>query len=193
MKVCNLPLVLLSVATLVACQPKQAGQETSDAEDMPPPTIVKPSVAASSGFSEQFRKTTEAYMAVKDAFVKSDTAAVNRAADALMQAVAHTQTNGEAQQKWNQVKPMLMRTISGVRGMSELADKRAAFEDLSKIMYEAVNAFGASATVYKQYCPMAFDDKGAYWLSLNAEIRNPYFGDEMLECGEVQQVLTFEE
>jgi Cu(I)/Ag(I) efflux system membrane fusion protein len=152
---------------------------------------VKP-VAASGAFSEQFKKTTEAYMALKDAFVKSDTAEVNRAADALAQAVSQIKADSAVQEKWSGLQPMLARTASSVRGASKLNDKRAAFEDLSKIMYEAVTAFGMSATVYKQYCPMAFDDKGAYWLSLNAEIRNPYFGDEMLECGEVQQVLTFE-
>jgi Cu(I)/Ag(I) efflux system membrane fusion protein len=39
--------------------------------------------------------------------------------------------------------------------------------------------------VYKEYCPMAFDNKGAYWLSESEEIRNPYFGKSMLTCGEV--------
>jgi Cu(I)/Ag(I) efflux system membrane fusion protein len=32
---------------------------------------------------------------------------------------------------------------------------------------------------------MALNDKGAYWLSEFEEIRNPYFGDAMLTCGEV--------
>jgi hypothetical protein len=36
---------------------------------------------------------------------------------------------------------------------------------------------------------MAFDDKGAYWLSAESEIKNPYFGKKMLECGEVTDSL----
>lgn len=40
--------------------------------------------------------------------------------------------------------------------------------------------------VYIQYCPMAFQNQGAHWLSLDSVIRNPYFGDQMLTCGEVQ-------
>jgi len=36
---------------------------------------------------------------------------------------------------------------------------------------------------------MAFDGKGGYWLSNSKEIRNPYFGDIMLACGEVTEVL----
>jgi hypothetical protein len=36
---------------------------------------------------------------------------------------------------------------------------------------------------------MAFDNKGAHWLSNNPEIKNPYFGKKMLECGEVTDTL----
>ena len=40
--------------------------------------------------------------------------------------------------------------------------------------------------VYHQFCPMAFNDAGAYWLSGTADIKNPYFGKKMLTCGEVK-------
>lgn len=41
----------------------------------------------------------------------------------------------------------------------------------------------------KRYCPMAFDNKGAYWLTEGHEIRNPYFGDTMLKCGEITEII----
>ncbi|MEA3224871.1 MAG: hypothetical protein U9Q07_02900, partial [Planctomycetota bacterium] len=44
-------------------------------------------------------------------------------------------------------------------------------------------------TLYKTYCPMAFDDKGADWLQLDEDILNPYFGASMLLCGEVKEVI----
>lgn len=37
------------------------------------------------------------------------------------------------------------------------------------------------------HCPMAFDFSGADWLQAEAEVRNPYFGAEMLTCGTVKQ------
>ena len=46
-----------------------------------------------------------------------------------------------------------------------------------------------NAGVYRQFCPMAFNDQGAYWLSPETEIRNPYFGKKMLACGEVRDSL----
>ena len=46
-----------------------------------------------------------------------------------------------------------------------------------------------SGEVYKQYCPMAFEGKGGYWLSNSKEVRNPYYGDKMLKCGSVQETI----
>jgi len=45
--------------------------------------------------------------------------------------------------------------------------------------------------VYYQFCPMAIDNKGAYWLSEESDIKNPYFGDAMLTCGETKETLKF--
>jgi hypothetical protein len=34
---------------------------------------------------------------------------------------------------------------------------------------------------------MAFDGEGGYWLSDSKEIRNPYYGEKMLVCGNVEK------
>ena len=47
----------------------------------------------------------------------------------------------------------------------------------------------SNGEVYVQYCPMAFNDKGASWISSSKEIRNPYFGDKMMNCGEVKETI----
>ncbi|MFX4520371.1 hypothetical protein ABTA72_19455, partial [Acinetobacter baumannii] len=40
--------------------------------------------------------------------------------------------------------------------------------------------------VYHEYCPMAFNDQGATWLSNSSDIKNPYLPKKMLHCGEVK-------
>jgi membrane fusion protein, copper/silver efflux system len=45
-------------------------------------------------------------------------------------------------------------------------------------------------TLYVQFCPMANNNLGAKWISTEAEIRNPYYGDAMLTCGSVVEVLS---
>ena len=39
------------------------------------------------------------------------------------------------------------------------------------------------------YLKLANSNKGAYWLSKEEVVMNPYFGDAMLKCGEVKQVI----
>lgn len=46
-----------------------------------------------------------------------------------------------------------------------------------------------SGEVYKQFCPMAFEGAGGYWLSDSKEVRNPYFGKKMLACGNVEKII----
>lgn len=51
------------------------------------------------------------------------------------------------------------------------------------------NSAITSGEVYRQFCPMAFDGTGGYWLSDSKEIRNPYYGDKMLKCGVVKETV----
>lgn len=72
----------------------------------------------------------------------------------------------------------------------DIEGKRIPFEKISDQLYLFLKkAEVKNAGVYHSFCPMAFNDKGAYWLSEKAEIKNPYFGKRMLECGEVTDSL----
>ena len=42
-----------------------------------------------------------------------------------------------------------------------------------------------SGTIYVQRCPMANNGDGGEWLASEKKIQNPYYGDEMMECGAV--------
>ncbi len=65
--------------------------------------------------------------------------------------------------------------------------QREHFEMLSQDMYDLVKSFNEGPTMYKDFCPMANDNKGAYWLSETKEIKNPYLGKKMPTCGEVKE------
>lgn len=44
--------------------------------------------------------------------------------------------------------------------------------------------------LYIAHCPMARNDQGADWVSHTKEIRNPYFGADMLTCGSVTETIA---
>jgi len=67
-----------------------------------------------------------------------------------------------------------------------------AFATFNEAFYHCLETFGIQkGTVYYQFCPMANGNQGATWLSEIEDIRNPYFGDAMLSCGETRETLDF--
>lgn len=69
----------------------------------------------------------------------------------------------------------------------KIAHQREHFEMLSKDIYDLVKAFPTEQTLYKDYCPMYNNGKGASWISETKEINNPYLGKKMPTCGEVKE------
>lgn len=65
--------------------------------------------------------------------------------------------------------------------------QREHMDMLSKDFYDLAKIFGTDKPVYKIFCPMYNDNKGAYWLSNSKEVKNPYYGKGMLTCGSVQE------
>jgi len=93
------------------------------------------------------------------------------------------------------LKPYLDTIVAQSKIASSFKDEtcekqRLAFGPLSSAMFGLLKTADLkNAHVYQEYCPMAFNEKGAHWLSNDSDIKNPYFGKKMLECGEVTAVL----
>ncbi len=69
----------------------------------------------------------------------------------------------------------------------KIAHQREHFEMLIQDMYDLAKSFDGNQKLYKDFCPMANDKKGAFWISETKEIKNPYLGKKMPECGEVKE------
>ena len=79
---------------------------------------------------------------------------------------------------------------SKIATSTDLKEQRMAFSILSNEMAKLVKGGKISmGELYLEYCPMANDNAGAYWLSNEKAIRNPYFGDTMLKCGSVKETI----
>jgi Cu(I)/Ag(I) efflux system membrane fusion protein len=99
---------------------------------------------------------------------------------------------GEAHQRWMEILPKLKNSATSILNADDLPAARSAFEPLSEAVYAAIKQFGTSKQqpVYRYYCPMAFDNKGAYWLQNKQGVKNPYYGSMMFKCGEEVEVLV---
>jgi hypothetical protein len=84
--------------------------------------------------------------------------------------------------------PAIADIAKMIAGAKDISEQRLQLEGLTAEVEKQVKvARLSSGVVYKQYCPMANDGNGGYWLAKEADIRNPYYGDEMLQCGEVKE------
>ena len=101
---------------------------------------------------------------------------------------------GDAHMNWMSQLDKLNAEINPIASSSDIQEQRKRFAEFSNVLYASLKTFGLhNGIVYYQYCPMANSDQGAFWLSEIKDIRNPYFGEEMLTCGETRETLEFQE
>ena len=155
-------------ATLNACQPSGKKSDVAETTD------------STTNILTDTTKVYNAYLQVKDNLVKTDGKAAQKSADTLAQTLS---------------------TIKGCTEAEELAKKMAATNDVKsqRILFLQVSQDviplvkgikNPKAPIYVAYCPMANEGKGGYWLTAQKEIKNPYYGEDMLECGEIKEEIN---
>ncbi len=145
-------------------------------------------------FQEQLGRVVQAYLKMKDAFVSSDPDKATQQAKNTLEALDKVDMSllkGDAMSQWMSIEKDLRTNLNGIIQMKGLEMKRSHFSIISDRLAKAIETLGVKYedTLYVEYCPMAFDNKGAVWVSKIKEIKNPYFGDKMLTCGQVQKVI----
>ena len=170
-------------------------EKKTDDPDPQPLTINKNSGA----FNESYQQLMTGYYSLKDALVASDSVKANAASKQLIvfaDSLKISEIQGDSTGMIKETAKTFTGTISGSAHAlvkeTTLEAKRKEFEMISDALWSLTRTVRYDgAKVYYQYCPMAFDNKGAYWLSNEAVIRNPYFGDEMLECGKIEDSVDY--
>jgi len=119
------------------------------------------------------------YLELKDALVASD---VEKAGKAAGKAVAFIDGHPDAGRLTTLQEGF--RTLAGAK---DLPAQREAFRQVSDLLIGSGQSMEHhSRTLFVQFCPMANNNRGASWISQQEEVRNPYFGDAMLSCGETR-------
>ena len=133
-------------------------------------------------FQDGFVKALGDYFQLKDALVASESEKAQNAARTTLKSLPKNDLDGMAADHFKKVQEML----DAISRNDNLENQRAHFVILSENMIAITsNVDSLGQTIYVQHCPMADSNKGADWLSLSSEVRNPYYGDAMLTCGEV--------
>lgn len=154
-------------------------------------------MSSSDAFTESVNGCLTQYLVMKDAFVQSDTAKVRVAASAFagnMDSLSMDglKTDTLLKDLANELRGRIAEASRLIMSATDVDGKKRAFQTASDLLFDLLRTVQyRGALVYQQHCPMAFNNEGANWLSLEKEIFNPYFGDKMLHCGQVQDSIAY--
>tara|TARA_R110001583_G_scaffold53483_3_gene164960 strand:+ start:421 stop:2283 length:1863 start_codon:yes stop_codon:yes gene_type:complete len=150
-------------------------------------------IKVSKDFQNQLKIALQDYLSLKDAFTTDDNKTAQKTADALLKSMSKIDmkllTNMEAHNHWMTISKEVIASATSIVEISDITTQRSHFKHLSAHFIKAIKLFGVNEKVYEQFCPMADNNNGAYWLSLDEKIKNPYLGTSMPKCGDNKTII----
>ena len=142
-------------------------------------------------FQNQLKDVLVNYIKIKDALVQEDSITAKEQAVILLESLSRVDTellqDTGAYALWMLFEKELIASASFIENTMGIAEQRTYFMPLSRTLSKVLQSFKINKKVYYQFCPMADYNKGAYWLSEERKIVNPYYGHAMYNCGDVVQ------
>lgn len=135
----------------------------------------------------QLKAVFDNYFLLKDALVKTDgknASVIAKDLASSLNAVKMETLKTEEHLVWMKVMKDLKEDAKNISETEDIKRQRDSFARLSKNMYSLIKVSEVTEPVYYINCPMFNGGKGANWLSKENEIKNPYYGSQMLSCGE---------
>ncbi|WP_026309766.1 DUF3347 domain-containing protein [Niabella aurantiaca] len=146
--------------------------------------------AAANATVSKLESLYQSYFSIQQALVRSDAKTVAQKAGelaGLVRSVKMGELSAREHNVWMSVMKKLDQQAAALKGASGIEKQRAAFASLTETLYPLIKASGSPYKVYYNHCPMYHG--GAYWLSKEQGIKNPYYGSKMLTCGSTKETL----
>ncbi len=164
---------ILALSALFACN-----SNTNQTENTKDTLSVKTDTLAVSEINFKDAKVQgiyNSYIELKDALVSSNYDQTKATSKSL-----------EAQLKVYKGCENTAVIVKNIENAQNIAAQRKDFTALNTDLIALFkNVELTTGTIFVQHCPMANKGNGGDWLSSVKKIQNPYYGDEMMECGAV--------
>jgi Cu(I)/Ag(I) efflux system membrane fusion protein len=137
-------------------------------------------------FKQSIDVMTESYFDIHQALSSDNLGAANKSAQALLKKLTGVDMNllkGDAHMEWMKFEGGIKKASQKLAKDNTIETARRNFEELTAVVTGTIKTFGSGkGDIYRFHCPMAFNNKGAFWLQKSSDTRNPYFGAAMLTC-----------
>jgi|SRR5215831_6408195 len=190
-----IPVLILAIAGFAAYHFLwKKDPETPENKPKPLPVAENTGV-----FNQSFAKMLNSYYALRDALTDGDLSKASTAGSELVttsDSLKTSEIQGDSTGVIKETAKSYAQTINGsakaVVLEKDLDGKRKEFSTISEAIFNLVRTVKYSGEkVYWLYCPMAFNNKGANWMSEDTSVKNPYMGKDMTSCGSVQDSLDY--
>ena len=174
-----------------ACSNSENSRESTTGNKDTASTAVNTNHSIDQAKSGTISDVVSGYLRVKNALTNDDGNEAASAAKEINESLAkvnESALNVDQKKVYDDVKDDITEHAQHIADNSAKIDRqREHFDLLSRDMINLVKATRSSQTLFRDFCPMYNNKKGAYWLSETKEIKNPYYGKEMLKCGELKE------
>jgi hypothetical protein len=195
----NLIFVLIVTATtMVACNSNRSTENQKRIKDTltkqsNDSTLKTLSIVGDSQNKIAIKEIVSIYLLLKNAFTEDNSTAAANAGKKLEAAIKNFRKDdltADQKKAFEDIEDDAREHAEHIgKNGGNIAHQREHFEMLSKDIYDLVKTFGGGQVLYKDFCPMYNNGKGAFWLSESKEIKNPYFGKTMPICGNIVEEL----
>ncbi|MFA6922623.1 MAG: efflux RND transporter periplasmic adaptor subunit [Bacteroidales bacterium] len=148
----------------------------------------------SANLANQLNLIFNAYILFKNRLVASDANGAFTEAQNLIKKIETTDMNlfsGASHEYWMTKSNLILTSLKEIKINSNVDEIRKSFVSTSENLIKVFKAFGTGKNkAYVQFCPMANQKIGAFWLSTEKQIRNPFYGNMMLTCGETRDTIN---
>jgi Cu(I)/Ag(I) efflux system membrane fusion protein len=169
------------------------GRDTKASKDAENFSKMQERLVVSKGFQNQLKLVFNEYITLKNALVREDSKNVIITSKKLLALLSKVDVKllekKEARKHWMSLEKEIQLVATLISNTVQIKVQRNYFKQVSAAIINSVQVFGVNEKVFVSFCPMADDNKGAYWLSKEEKVINPYFGNAMLTCGEIKQVI----
>ncbi len=151
-------------------------------------------------FLQQLTPAIKEYLSLKDALVEENSELATdkaKSLDASLSGVKTDLLDPKAKESWNKLSEKMLKDLKKISENVDVQIQRQAFDPFSESFARTIMGFRhvMPQPLFLYHCPMAFDQKGAYWIEDSKEIKNPYFGrkpfkgQDMFKCGTLEETI----
>jgi len=173
--------------------PEGAGAGGAHAHHARHAAAPAPAATVAPAFRKQLGPVVDGYLSVQAALASDDrdaAAASAKQALAALGKVDMSLVSGGTHRSWMKLAGELKTLLTGVAEADGIEPARAKFALLSEQVAAVLTRFGVpDGRLYRAWCPMAFDNRGAAWIQREKTLSNPYFGAMMPRCGTIREEL----